>query len=44
MEYKGISTEDFGELSVLNGQREQVALSSLWRERTAVLVFVRHFG
>ena len=44
MEYKEISTEDFGALTVLNEQREQVTLSSLWRERTAVLVFVRHFG
>ncbi len=39
-----VSTKNFGEIAVLDEQGRQVALSSLWREKTAVLVFVRHFG
>jgi hypothetical protein len=31
-------------LSVLDGKGEQVALASLWRDKPAVLAFVRHFG
>jgi hypothetical protein len=44
MAYENISTENLGELTVLNEQREQVKISTLWREKTAVLVFIRHFG
>ena len=39
-----ISIRDLGEVSVLSVQTRQVKLSSLWETRTAVLVFVRHFG
>ncbi|HUJ60812.1 MAG TPA: hypothetical protein VLX92_20055 [Kofleriaceae bacterium] len=31
-------------LNVLDSQGREVALGSLWRERTAVVAFVRHFG
>ena len=44
MAYENVSTENFGELTVLNERREQVKISTLWRKKTAVLVFVRHFG
>jgi hypothetical protein len=44
MAYENISTENLGELTVLNEQREQVKISTLWREKTAVLLFIRHFG
>jgi|GEM_PF-1335239 len=44
MAYENVSTQDFGELTVLNEQREQVKISTQWRKRTAVFVFVRHFG
>jgi len=44
MAYENISTQNLGELTVLNEQREQVKISTLWREKTAVLVFIRHFG
>lgn len=44
MQKKDISIESLGTLSVLNGNEELVELSSLWKNRTAVLVFVRHFG
>jgi hypothetical protein len=44
MEYTNVSTIDLGEVTVLNEQGEPVKLSTLWRERTAALVFVRHFG
>ncbi len=44
METNNLSVEDLGELAVLNDRNEQVKLSSLWKEKTAVLVFVRHFG
>ena len=44
MAYENVSTENLGELTVLSEQREQVKISTLWRKKTAVLVFVRHFG
>jgi hypothetical protein len=31
-------------LSVLDESGTPLPLSALWRDRTAVLVFVRHFG
>ena len=39
-----VSIKSLGELTVLDGQGRPVELSSLWKNRTAVLVFVRHFG
>jgi len=44
MEDLNFSIDDLGDLSVLNEQKVQVRLSSLWDKKTAVLVFVRHFG
>jgi hypothetical protein len=44
MQKTDISIESLGALSVINGQGESVQLESLWENRTAVLVFVRHFG
>lgn len=44
MEYKEFLVQDFGRLTILNEQGNQVKLSSLWYKRTAALVFVRHFG
>ena len=44
MEDKNFSIQQLGDLTVLNEQKEQIKLSSLWGKRTAVLVFVRHFG
>ena len=32
------------ELSVFDEDGEEVALADLWREKAAVLAFVRHFG
>jgi len=39
-----ISAAQLGELHVLNEQNEKIKLSDLWQEKTAALVFVRHFG
>jgi hypothetical protein len=39
-----VSVNSFGQLSVLDEHGEQVKLASLWKEKTGVLVFVRHFG
>jgi len=36
--------DDLASLSVLSEDGGQVALGMLWRERPAILVFVRHFG
>ena len=44
MEDIKVSTQDLGKVIVLDEQGEPVKLSALWRERTAVIVFVRHFG
>jgi hypothetical protein len=35
---------NLGELSVQDSRGEPVALASLWRDKPAVLAFVRHFG
>jgi hypothetical protein len=32
------------DISVQDGKGQPVALASLWRDKPAVLVFVRHFG
>jgi hypothetical protein len=37
-------TDDLSELQVLDESGTSITLGSLWRERTAVLAFVRHFG
>jgi hypothetical protein len=39
-----ISVEQFGSLSAYDDCEEAVQFSTLWQKRTAVLVFVRHFG
>ena len=36
--YENISTENFGELTVLNERREQIKISTLWRKKTAALI------
>jgi hypothetical protein len=38
------NADDLGKLNVLDEAGGKLTLGSLWRERTAVLVFVRHFG
>lgn len=36
--------EDLATIEVLSPAGERVALGDAWRERTAVVAFVRHFG
>ena len=36
--------DDLAKMTVLDEHRQAVQLGTFWRERTAVLVFVRHFG
>ena len=36
--------DDLAKLKVLDERGGEVELGTLWREKTAVLVFVRHFG
>jgi hypothetical protein len=36
--------DDLANLTVLDESGQPVELGTFWRERTAVLVFVRHFG
>ncbi len=36
--------DDLAKLPVLDADGRTVELGSLWRDRTAVLVFLRHFG
>jgi hypothetical protein len=36
--------DDIGRMTVLDELGKPVQLDSLWRDRPAVLVFVRHFG
>jgi len=35
---------DIGEAPILDLEGRAIPLSSLWRDRTVVLSFVRHFG
>ena len=36
--------DDLGKMTVLDEQKRSVELATFWRDRTAVLVFLRHFG
>lgn len=36
--------DDLARMTVLDAAGQAVELGTLWRDRTAVLVFVRHFG
>jgi hypothetical protein len=36
--------DDLAVMTVLDADGEPVVLGTLWRERPAVLAFVRHFG
>lgn len=36
--------DDLARMTVLDGDRQAVTLGTLWKDRIAVLVFVRHFG
>jgi hypothetical protein len=38
------SARDLEAMTVLDAARDKVVLGTLWRDRAAVLVFVRHFG
>jgi hypothetical protein len=36
--------DDLAKMTVLDESKQPIELGSLWRDRTAVLVFIRHFG
>jgi hypothetical protein len=36
--------DDLAAMTVLDANDQRVALGTLWRDHTAVLAFVRHFG
>jgi hypothetical protein len=36
--------DDLAKMTVLDERGEKVELGTLWRDKPAVLVFVRHFG
>jgi len=36
--------DTLGSLTILDEKGAEVALGSLWRDRTAVIALVRHFG
>jgi hypothetical protein len=38
------SADDLGRNRVLDGDGREVALADLWRDRPAVLVWLRHYG
>lgn len=44
MEHNRVSVKNLGELTVVDALNVSVKLSDLWKEKTAVLIFVRHFG
>jgi hypothetical protein len=36
--------DDLAKMTVLDENKQVVQLGTLWKDKTAVLVFVRHFG
>ena len=44
METNNLSVVSLGDLVVLDDKNESIKLSTLWQDKPAVLVFVRHFG
>ncbi len=44
MKQPEISINILGQMTVLDEINESVILEDLWKKKTAVLVFVRHFG
>lgn len=44
MQRPDISIQTLGEQTVIDALGASIPLSSLWENRTAALVFVRHFG
>lgn len=44
MKTNNLSVESLGNLVVLDDDNESVKLFTLWQDKPAVLVFVRHFG
>jgi hypothetical protein len=36
--------DDLAKLTVLDESGSPIELGTLWRDRTAILVFIRHFG
>ena len=44
MEHNRVSVKNLGELTVRDELNVPVKLSDFWKEKTAVLIFVRHFG
>jgi len=44
MKQPEISINILGQMTVLDEINESVILEDLWEKKTAVLVFVRHFG
>jgi len=39
-----MNAKDLARMTVLDEHDHAVELGTLWRDKTAVLVFVRHFG
>ena len=39
-----LCAKDLEGLSMLDDKNERIKLSDLWKDKTAVLVFIRHFG
>jgi len=44
MNTEQLSLDGIEGLKLLDESGDEAAISSLWRERLAVLVFIRHFG
>ena len=36
--------DDLARMTVLDADKQSITLGTLWRDKPAVLVFVRHFG
>jgi hypothetical protein len=36
--------DDLANMTVLDEGKQPIVLGTLWRDRSAVLVFIRHFG
>jgi len=44
MTTKEVSIEQLGQISLYDEYSNATKLAELWQEKTAVIVFIRHFG
>jgi len=44
MNIQDIPTDQLGSITLFDEEAKELKMNSLWQEKTAVLIFIRHFG